>query len=134
MLSRDLALVDVFRIGDQAMGWGTSGTLASAAAVSRADGACRFRFVYRTRNQGAIGTAATSNRIHRDAASGAVLATSPLPALAAGTTGTSSGHVTLKPGTSMLYVHVDAPNAVAESNEANNLRRVRVTVTGDCAG
>jgi hypothetical protein len=41
--------------------------------------------------------------------------------------------VWLAPGTWMLYVHADATGTNAETDEANNLRRVRVTVTGSCA-
>ena len=134
LVARDLALVESFRIGATAMEWGTSATLLSSAAAFKQAGACGFRYSYRTRNVGGVGTAATTNRIHRDAANGAVLATAALPGLAPSTYGTSSGHVLLKPGTWMLYAQVDATGQIAESNEANNLRRVRVTVTGSCAG
>jgi hypothetical protein len=130
----DLALVDAFQIGTVSAQWGTTATIPASAASERANGSCRFRFAYRTRNEGGGAAAATSNGIRRDAQDGALLATSPLPALAAGAHATSSGHVALEPGTWMLYVHADAPGQVAESSEANNLRRVRVTVTGRCAG
>ena len=135
LVARDLALVDSFRIGAASLAWGSiNGVLPASTAAFRQNGACGFRFAYRTRNEGGAGTPATSNRIHRDTQVGPVLATSALMPLAAGATATSSGHVLLKPGTWTLYVHADAPNQVSESNEANNLRRVRVNVTGSCAG
>lgn len=134
LASKDLALVDTFRIGNASMAWGTSTSLPAADAAFRKAGKCGFRFVFRTRNQGIAGTPVTSNRIRRDTQAGPVLATRPLPALIAGGMATSDGHVFLAPGTWMLYVHADAPNLVSESDEANNLRRVRVTVTGSCAG
>lgn len=135
LAARDLALVDGFRIGTATLGWGSiDGVLPASTAAFRQNGACGFRYVYRTRNAGLVGTPATSNRVHRDTQAGPVLATSPLAALAPGAIGTSSGHVLLKPGTWMLYAHADAAGLVTESNEANNLRRVRVTVTGSCAG
>lgn len=134
LVARDLALVETFRIGSAAMAWGTSASIAADSAAFKKNGMCGFRFLFRTRNAGGIPTPATSNRIHRDTATGAVLATRPLAALASGAVGVSDGHVLLKPGTWMLYAHADDPNAIAESNEANNLRRVKVTVTGACGG
>lgn len=128
----DLALIDVFRLGTTTIPWGNSATVSSDDAAFKKLGACGFRYLYRTRNQGPVGAAATSNRILRDAQNGPVLATRALPALAPGAVANSDGHVSLKPGTWMLYVHADAPASVAESNEANNLRRVRVTVEGTC--
>lgn len=128
----DLALVDGLQLGSQQIPWGSSATLSADDAAFRRLGACGFRYLYRTRNQGSAGAAATSNRILRDAQDGPVLATKALPALAVDAVGVSDGHVSLEPGTWMLYVHADAPDAVAESAEDNNLRRVRVTVEGDC--
>lgn len=128
----DLALIGSFRLGSVVIPWGTSATVSADEAAFKKLGLCSFRYLYRTRNQGTAGAAATSNRIMRDHQAGAVLATKALPALAPGAVAGSDGHVSLKPGTWMLYVHADAPSTVAESDEANNLRRVRVTVKGDC--
>lgn len=130
----DLALVEAFRVGPTLMEWGTGGEVPASSAAFRRHGTCGFRFLYRTGNEGAAGTQQTVNRIHRDTQTGAVLASGTLPTLEAGAVGTSDGHISLKPGTWMLYVHADAPNLVPEANEANNLRRVRVTVTGSCEG
>lgn len=133
VVALDLALVDTFRIGPTLMEWGTSAEVPASSAAFRRRGSCGFRFLYRTDNQGGAGTQATVNRIHRDTQVGPVLASSPLSALEAGEVATSDGHISLKPGTWMLYVHADAPDLVAEADETNNLRRVRVTVTGSCA-
>jgi hypothetical protein len=128
----DLALIGSFRLATVVIPWGTSATVSADDAAFKKLGLCSFRYLYRTRNQGAGGAAATSNRIMRDHQAGPVLATKALPALAPGAVAGSDGHVSLKPGTWMLYVHADAPLTVGESDEANNLRRVRVTVKGDC--
>lgn len=128
----DLALTGSFRLGTVVIPWGTSATVSADDAAFNKLGLCSFRYLYRTRNQGTGGAAATSNRIMRDHQAGPVLATKALPALAPGAVAGSDGHVSLKPGTWMLYVHADAPLTVAESDEANNLRRIRVTVKGDC--
>lgn len=130
---RDLALTATgFRIGQRAIPWGTRAVIADGEAMKRKGGLCTFRHAYGTSNLGPIASLATVNRVFRDAPSGAVLASTPLPPLAAGATATSSGHLTLGPGTWMLYVQADAAAANAEPDEANNLRRVRVTVKGDC--
>lgn len=128
----DLALVGEFRLGDQSIPWGTEATVSASSAAFQRMGRCGFRYLYRTRNEGALASGATANRILRDAQDGDVLATKALPALVADGIGTSDGHVALAPGTWMLYVHADAPNNVVESDETNNLRRVRVTVEGRC--
>ncbi len=133
MMNRpDLALVGELQLGDQTIPWGTSATVSASSAAFRRVGRCGLRYLYRTRNEGGVASGASANRILRDAGDGAVLATKALPALAAGETGTSDGHVALPPGTWMLYVHADAPGNVVESDETNNLRRVRVTVEGSC--
>ena len=134
VVSQDLALVEAFRLGPVLMEWGTSAEVPASSAAFRRHGTCGFRYLYRTGNLGGGATQETVNRIHRDTQAGPVLASSALPTLAEGAVGTSDGHVSLKPGTWMLYVHADAPDLVPEADEANNLRRVRVTVTGSCEG
>ncbi|WP_187775667.1 CARDB domain-containing protein [Luteimonas suaedae] len=128
----DLSLVGAFTIGNGPIGWGTSTELATAAAAYRKGGRCAFRYAYPTRNQGPGASAAAVNRILLDAPDGSQLAQDPLPPLAAGAPHIASGHVLLAPGVSMLYVHADAAQQVAETDENNNLRRVRVTVKGEC--
>lgn len=128
----DLLLVDNFQLATATIPWGTSATVPASAASSTKPGLCGFRYKYVTRNQGTAASGATANRIHRDTQNGQVLASNVLPALAPSTTAVSDGHLWLKPGTWMLYVHADAPQTVAESDEANNLRRVKVTIEGKC--
>jgi len=128
----DLALVGAMTLGGASIPWGTSASVSADDAVSKEGGRCKFRYAYRTRNQGNAASAIAVNRILLDAHNGPQLAQSPLPALAVNTEHNASGHVLLKPGTWTLYVHADAALAVAESNEKNNLRRVRATVEGDC--
>lgn len=129
----DLALADNIRIGPVSVAWGGNVDLAASSASSRKDGACHFRVAYRTRNQGIAGTQATVNRIHRDAKTGPALSSQALAALAPGQIATTSGVIALKPGTWLLVVHADATGVVKEIDEANNLRQVRVKVTGNCS-
>jgi hypothetical protein len=128
----DLLLVDAFQLASATIPWGTSAIVSSADASSTKSGLCGFRYKYVTRNQGSAAAIATTNRIRRDTQNGQIVASNALPALAPNATAVSDGHLWLPPGTWMLYVHADEPQAVAESDEANNLRRVKVTVEGKC--
>lgn len=132
LVQPDLALVGAFTLGAGPIPWGTSVVLAADDAAFVEDGRCGFRYAYPTRNQGQLAAAAAGNRIVRDQQDGPVLASDVLPPLAVGAQSVASGHVLLGPGTWMLYVHADAAGQVAESDEKNNLRRVRVTVDGAC--
>lgn len=128
----DLALVNAFQLASATIPWGTSATVPSSDASSTKGGMCGFRYKYVTRNQGGAASIATTNRIRRDTQNGQIVASNALAALAPNATVVSDGHLWLQPGTWMLYVHADEPKTVAESDEANNLRRVKVTVEGKC--
>lgn len=128
----DLALVNAFQLASATIAWGTSATVSSSDASSTKGGLCGFRYKYVTRNQGSAASIATTNRIRRDTQNGPIVASNALAALAPNATAVSDGHLWLQPGTWMLYVHADETQTVAESDEANNLRRVKVTVEGKC--
>lgn len=128
----DLAFAHGLRLGSQAIPWGQTARIPAAAAVSRGGGYCVFRYAYATRNQGAAPSGGTANCIHRDTEAGVLLDSTPLAALNVGNAVNTTGKLQLKPGTWMLYVRSDWPQSVTESDEANNLRRVRVVVKGDC--
>ena len=136
MVKRDLALDPGFLLGGTQIGWGNTAIVQAATAAEKKDGKCSFRYVYATRNLGVVASLPTDNRIFFEAPNGAVLSSRPLPALpalGAQASANSSGHVSLAPGTWMLYVHADATAMNAETDETNNLRRVRVTVKGSCS-
>lgn len=132
MSPADLALVGSIQLADKNVPWGNDVAVSSDAAMFKRMGRCGFRYEYTTRNQGQKASTPTVNRVMRDAPDGDVLATKPLPALKQGEVGVSTGTLSLATGTWMLYAHADASLSVAESDEANNLRRVRVTVQGNC--
>lgn len=131
-LTRDLALEPNFMLAGIQTAWGYTAIVQAAAASDKQNGKCSFRYQYATRNLGLLASLATQNRIRFQTMNGAVMSSQVLPALAHNATANSSGKVWLAPGTWMLYVHADATAANAESNEANNLRRVKVTVQGSC--
>lgn len=128
----DLLLVNAFRLANTDIAWGGSGAVSSDHASSRKGGRCLFRYRFDVRNAGKAPAGATKSRVHLDKPNGPVLVQSPLPALAPGAQNSASGLVPLKVGTWTLYVHADDPDVVPEADDKNNLRRVRVTVTGDC--
>jgi CARDB len=134
VLLADLALTRSFKLSSINIPWGESGEVLATNAVSKTMGKCVFRYRYSTRNQGQMAASPATNRIFLGTQNGSVLASATLPALAKNAQASSIGEVALKPGVSMLYVRVDAANQVNESDESNNLRRVRVTVQGDCIG
>jgi hypothetical protein len=129
----DLLLIGAFRLANTDIAWGTSGAVSSDHASSKKGGRCFFRYRFEVRNDGKGPAGATKSRIHLDKANGPVLDQSALPPLAPGGQHTSSGLLPLKVGTWTLYVHADDPDVVAEPDDKNNLRRVRVNVTGDCS-
>lgn len=131
-LRADLAITNSFKIGSVNIPWGVGGVISATKAISKTSGKCVFRYRYITRNQGQMAAGSVTNRIFLGAQNGTVLANVILPALAKNAQASSFGEVALKPGLSTLYVHADAMHQVAESDEANNLRRVQVTVQGDC--
>lgn len=132
VVHRDLALEPGFTLSGSTIAWGNTAIIPAATAVEKKNGKCSFRYAYATRNLGVVASLPTDNRILLQATDGAVLSSRPLAALGAQAVANSSGHVWLAPGTWMLYVHADATKKNAESDETNNLRRVRITVKGTC--
>ncbi len=132
IVPRDLALIGVFRLGSVDIPWGNTVVVSTAQAAFKANGKCRFNYRYRTRNIGGVVTLPTQNWIRLQHMTGEVLSNVPLQGLLPNATAASTGTITLTPGTWMLYVQADATTSIPESDEANNLRRVRVTISGGC--
>lgn len=112
--------------------WGEDVDVPSDRADGTRDGRCVFRYRYVTRNTDRHASRATSNRITLGARDGALLHSTRLPSIASGGSAVSSGQIALAPGRWVLYVQTDAGGRMIERDESNNLRRVGVTVRGDC--
>ena len=112
--------------------WGTTATIPASAASRMLDGRCGFRVAYRVTNAGSGQAGASTSRLHRGMPNGPVLGTHAISALAPGASAPATGMLWLSPGTTLVYVKVDAVGQVTEANEPNNLRRVQVTVRGRC--
>lgn len=128
----DLLPVQGLRLATKLIPWGQTATISTDEASAKKNGRCEFRYRYETTNDGQAAAGPGSNHVLLNAATGPALAKDALPALAVATQHTASGLLQLKPGTWTLYVQVDALKQVAESDEQNNLRRVRVQVDGSC--
>lgn len=112
--------------------WGGDADVPADRARSKRDERCVFRYRYVTRNTDRVSSRPTSSRIMLGARDGAVLHSTRLPSIASGGSAASSGEIALAPGRWVLYVQIDAANRMIERDETNNLRRVGVTVHGDC--
>ncbi len=112
--------------------WGGDADVPADRADDRRDGLCVFRYRHVTRNTDRTASRPTSTRITLNAQKGVVLHSARLPSIASGGSAASSGEVALAPGRWMLYVQTDAADRMTERDESNNLRRVGVTVRGDC--
>lgn len=120
------------QLGSKVIPWGQTATISTDEASSKQGGRCEFRYKYGTTNAGQAGAGPAANLILLNAVNGPVLANAPLPALAVAAQHTSSGTVQLVPGTWTLYVHVDGQTQVIETDDKNNVQRVRVQVDGKC--
>jgi hypothetical protein len=128
----DLLLLNGLQVGSKTIAWGEAATIPAGQASANQGGRCEFRYRYSTMNRGEAAAGPATNLIRLDSPTGAVLAQDALPGLAVAAHHTSSGSLWLAPGTWTLYVHADGKLDVAESDEQNNLRRVRVELQGSC--
>ncbi|NOT89693.1 MAG: hypothetical protein HOP03_16155 [Lysobacter sp.] len=112
--------------------WGGDADVPAGRADGKRDGLCVFRYRYVTRNTDSTASHPTSTRITLGARNGAVLHGTLLPSIASVGSVASSGKIALAPGHWVLYVQIDATDRMIERDETNNLRRVGVTVRGDC--
>lgn len=112
--------------------WNGSATIAEHKATSRFRGRCGFPFSHLNMNAGSAFSIATTNAIYLWSAGYPLVASSPLPSLPPNIGAVSSGTVWLQPGTWILLVKSDAASKNAEYIENNNVRAIRITVTGSC--
>ena len=119
------------RIGNKNVAWGGSVTLGkmNASSVSQ-NGDCVFEFIYQISNDGKVATSPVFvNRLRNGRVLAAVNSNLQLKA---GETQTLQTEPTLLAGVHVLSVSLDDGRVVPESNEKNNLFRVRVNVDKTC--
>ena len=115
-------------IGSTFIPWGGHGEVEAAKASNYHRGACVFRYRFDLRETAGVATGAFKFVLKGGA--GSILEGNP--GLAAGQVKTAVGKVPLKSGAQSLNVVLDSTGAVAETDEGDNKRAVKVTVKGDC--
>jgi CARDB len=119
-------------IGGHAAPWGGVIVLTPADAVLQSGGQCAFNVSYDMKNIGAAATApAFTNRL-RDGAT--VISQQSGLSLASGESRVINTQAYLAPGGHGVSLMLDDGLVVTESNEANNLFRVKVELNGRCDG
>lgn len=117
-------------VGTQATQWGGIVAVNAAEARRMHDGVCDFAIRHTAHNNGASATGTFGRRWTNSNVSGSWdMIYPPIPP-----NGTLERVDTLplKPGRNVLYLTLDSGNAVAESNENNNLFQVTVDLNGVC--
>jgi hypothetical protein len=130
-LDADIAPYHGLTIGGTFAPWGTEVHIQPARAFATERGKCAFRIGYDMVNTGRDTTSAFTNTL---TAGAAVVDTKNGLHLSARQSVLLGAQAWLTPGTVDLIVHLDAGNAVPETNEQNNTARVRVTLDGKCLG
>ncbi len=128
----ELEMEKEFELAGISIPWGESGTVPSTRAEGTRDGLCRFPYRFAIRNTDHSASLATTSMITLAAVDGVVLHSAYLPVIAGGGRTVSNGTILLAPGRWVLYVKIDAAGRINELDESNNLRRVGITVLGDC--
>jgi CARDB len=118
------------RIGGKAVAWGGSVTVGRKNAKRIQNGRCVFDFVYEMSNDGKADT--SPQFVNRLREGGTLVAVNSGLHLKAGETQTLDTEQAMLSGRHVLSVSLDDGNAVAESNENNNLFRVIVNVDNSC--
>jgi len=106
--------------------WGGAITLSAADAFLVSGGTCAFNISYDLKNSGMAPTAPPfKNRLRRDST---VVSIQSNLSLAAGETRTIATQAYLTSGNHILGLFMDNDFQVAESNEGNNIRRIKIKV------
>jgi hypothetical protein len=118
------------QIGGKFVPWGGSVRLGRKEAKRIQNGQCVFDFVYQMSNDGKADTA--PQFVNRLRERGKLVAVNSGLSLKAGETKTLDTEPTMPAGRYAISVSLDDGNAVAESNENNNLFRVIADVDNTC--
>ena len=106
--------------------WGGAITLSAADAFLVSGGTCAFNISYDLKNSGGAPTAPPfKNRLKRDST---VVSIQSNLSLAVGENRTINTQAYLSSGPHILGLFMDNDFVVAESNEGNNIRRIKITV------
>jgi hypothetical protein len=119
-------------IGGKSAPWGGALALTASDAFLHSNGKCAFNVTYSEINLGPVATSpAYANRLRAGAT---VISQQTGRHLNAGESKTVNTQAYLAPGEHVVSLMLDDGNVVVESNEGNNLFRVKVGLKGRCAG
>ena len=122
----DINAPNGIKIAGHSAPWGGMITLSASDAFLVSGGTCAFNISYDLKNSGMAPTAPPfKNRLRRDAT---VVSIQSNLSLAAGETRTIATQAYLTSGNHILGLFMDNDFAVAESNESNNVRRIKIRV------
>jgi hypothetical protein len=130
----DLSPGPVLNVAGQYAPWGASLELQASAAVFKSLGRCYFNYSHMIRNVGVGHASPSVSALRSGHRFGPQLDASLVPELSPGATHVVSGQIALPPGVWRVFVYADSKEQVAESNAMNNVRWLRVQVSGSCAG
>lgn len=114
--------------------WGSNLELQASSAVFKSQGRCFFNYSHMIRNAGAGHASPSVSAVRIGHRFGPQLDASQVPGLSPGSTHVVSGQIALPPGVWRLVAYADSLEQVAESDATNNVRSLRVKVSGSCAG
>ncbi len=128
----DITNAQGITIGGTFAPWGSLVTVPDSLAYATGRGKCAYRISYGVRNLGPIATPVVfKNTI---TAGPELVNTKDSLLLNGFETRQVPAQIWLAPGTFDLILRLDASNTVSESNETNNVVRVRLTLDGTCRG
>jgi hypothetical protein len=126
----DLTSAPGVAIGARNVQWGGIVSMDASEARGVRNGACDFAVRHTAQNAGATAAGTFGRRWTNSNVAGTWEMS--YPSIPANGTVERVDTLPLKPGRNILYLTLDSGNAVAESNENNNLFRVAVDLAGVC--
>jgi hypothetical protein len=117
-------------VGARNVQWGGIVSVNASEARGVHDGACDFAIRHSAQNASTAAAGGFSRRWTNSNVAGTWEMS--YPSIPANGSVERVDTLPLKPGRNMLYLTLDSGNAVAESNESNNLFRVAVDLAGVC--
>jgi hypothetical protein len=130
----DLTPGQGINLAGQYVPWGGNRELQASAAAFKSQGRCYFNYNHMVRNVGVGHASPSVSAVRSGDRFGPQLDASQVPALAPGAIHAVSGQIALPPGVWRLVAYVDSNEQVTESDGTNNVRSIRVKVSGSCAG
>ncbi len=119
-------------IGSRTFLWPDRVVLDASRAVAKVNGRCIFDYGYEIENRGRVTSTPTDASLLLDQRLGLQLDRRALASISPGAIQRVSGQFALPTGRWLILAHADADDRVGEWAGRNNVRALRIQVTGDC--